>query len=43
MSLLIKKYLAEDQFTHTEEDVKAAAPSFMIIGENDDEDVNIED
>ena len=42
MSLLIKKYLAEDQFTHTEEDV-IAAPRFMIIGENDDEDVNIED
>ena len=34
--------LNEDPFTHTEEDI-AAAPSFTIINENDDEDVNIED
>ena len=35
--------LNEDPFTHTEEDIILAAPSFMIIDENNDEDVNIED
>ena len=35
--------LNEDLFTHTEEDIIADAPDFMIIDENDDEDVNIED
>ena len=35
--------LNEDPFTHTEEDIIAAALSFMITDENDDEDVNIED
>ena len=35
--------LNEDPFTHTEEDIIAAAPSFLIIGENDHEGVNIED
>ena len=30
-------------FTHTEEGIIAAAPSFTIIDENDHEDVNIED
>ena len=35
--------LNEDPFTHTEEDIILAAPSFTIIDENDDEDVNIED
>ena len=34
--------LNEDPFTHTEEDI-VAAPSFTIIDENDDQDVNIED
>ena len=34
--------LNEDPFTHTEKDI-AAASSFTIIHENDDEDVNIED
>ena len=34
--------LNEDTFTHTEENIIAAAPSFTIIDENDD-DVNIED
>ena len=34
--------LSEDPFTHTEKDI-AAAPSFTIIDENDDEDLNIED
>ena len=28
---------------HTEEDIISAAPSFTIIDENDDEEVNIED
>ena len=35
--------LNEDPFTHTEEDIIAAVPSFTIIDENNDEDVNIED
>ena len=35
--------LNEDPFTHTEEDIIRAAPSFTIIDENDDEDVNIKD
>ena len=35
--------LNEDPLTHTEEDIIAAAPSFTITNENDDEDVNIED
>ena len=35
--------LNEDPFTHTEEDIIAAAPSFTNIDENDNEDVNIED
>ena len=36
--------LYEDPFTHAEEDIIAAGPSFTIIDENDDdEDVNIED
>ena len=35
--------LNEDPFTHTEEDIIAAAPSFTVIDENDDEDVNMED
>ena len=30
--------LNEDHFTHTEEDIIAATPSFMIIDQNDDED-----
>ena len=34
--------LNENPFTHTE-DVIVAAPSFAIINENDDEDVNIGD
>ena len=34
--------LNEDTFTNTEENIIAAAPSFTIIDENDD-DVNIED
>ena len=34
--------LNEDTFTHTEENIIAAAQSFTIIDENDD-DVNIED
>ena len=34
--------LNEDPFTHTEEDIIAAAPSFTIIDENDIEDENIE-
>ena len=32
----------ENPFTHTEEDIIAAAPCFTIIDENDDENVNIE-
>ena len=35
--------LNEDPFTHKEEDVIAAGPSFTIINENDNEDVNIDD
>ena len=35
--------LANYPFTHTGEDIIAAAPSFTIIDENDDDDVNIED
>ena len=35
--------LSEDPFTHTEEDIIAAALSFTIIDENDDEDVKMED
>ena len=35
--------LNEDPFTHTEEDILVAAPSFTIIDENAKEDVNIED
>ena len=35
--------LNEDPFTHTEEDIIAAGPSFTIINENDNEDVNIDD
>ena len=35
--------LNEDPFTHAEEDIIAAAPSFTIIDENDNEDHNIED
>ena len=35
--------LNQDPYTHTEEDITAAAPSFSIIDENDDKDVNIED
>ena len=42
MKLSSTSELNEDPFTHTEEDI-AAAPSFTIIDENDDEDVNIED
>ena len=34
--------LNEDPFTHTEEDIIAAASSFTIIDENDDKDDNIE-
>ena len=34
--------LNEDPFTHTEEDIIAAASSFTNIDENDNEDVNIE-
>ena len=33
----------EDPFMHTEENIIAAAPSFTIIDENDDEYVTIED
>ena len=33
--------LNEDPFTHTEEDIIAATPNFMIIDDNNDEDVNI--
>ena len=33
----------EDSFTHTEKNIIEAAPSFMIIDENDDEYINIED
>ena len=32
-----------DPFTHTEEDIIATAPSFIIIDENDDDDVYTED
>ena len=35
--------LNEDPFTHTDEDITAAAPSFMIIDKNGNKDVNIED
>ena len=35
--------LNEDPFTHTEEDIIAAAPIFTNIDENDNEDVNNED
>ena len=35
--------LNEDPFTHTEEDIIAAALSFTIIDQNEDEDVNIKD
>ena len=35
--------LNEDPFTHTDEDIIAAAPSFMIIDKNGNKDVNIED
>ena len=35
--------LNKDPFTHTEEDIIAAAQGFTIIDENDDENVNIED
>ena len=35
--------LNEDPFTHTEEDIIAAAPSFTITDDNNEEDVNIED
>ena len=35
--------LSEDPFTHTDEDIIAAAPSFMIIDKNGNKDVNIED
>ena len=43
MKLLFTCELSEDPFMHTEEDIIAAAPSFTIIDENNDEDVNIED
>ena len=43
MKLLFTCELSEDPFMHTEEDNIAAAPSFTIIDENNDEDVNIED
>ena len=44
MKLLSTCELYEDPFTHAEEDIIAAGPSFTIIDENDDdEDVNIED
>ena len=33
----------KDPFMHTDEDIIAAAPSFTIIDENDDERVTIED
>ena len=35
--------LNEDPFTYTEEDITTVAPSFKIIDENDNEDVNIQD
>ena len=35
--------LNEDPFTHAEGDIATAPPSFTIIDENDDENVNIED
>ena len=35
--------LNEDPFTHTEEDIIAAAPNFTITDDNNEEDVNIED
>ena len=35
--------LNEDPFTNTEEDIIAAAPSFTITDDNNEEDVNIED
>ena len=43
MKLLSTYELNEDSFMHTEEDIIVAAPSFTIIDENDDEDVNTED
>ena len=43
MKLSFTCELNEDHFTHTEEDIIAAAASFTIIDENDIEDVNIED
>ena len=42
MKLSSTSELNEDPFTHTEEDI-AAAPSFTIIDENDDVDVNIKE
>ena len=35
--------LNEDPFTHTEENIIAAAPSFTVIDENGNEDINTED
>ena len=42
MKLLTTCELNEDPFTHTDEDIIAAA-EFAIIDDNDDEDINIED
>ena len=42
MKLSSTSELNEDPFTYTEEDI-AAAPSFTIIDENDDVDVNIKE
>ena len=43
MKLSSTSKLNEDPFTHTEKNIIEAAPSFMIIDENDDEYINIED
>ena len=43
MKLSFTCELNEDLFSNTEEAIIAAAPSFTIIDENDDEDVNTED
>ena len=40
--VVIYLQLNKDPFTHTE-DIITTAPSFTIIDENDNEDVNIED
>ena len=43
MKLSSTSELNEDSFTQTKENLIAAATSFTIVNENDDEDSNIQD